>query len=44
LIDFLLGVAATAALYTFAPKLATVPSGWLRKAVEFFKPTGRTGG
>ena len=42
--EFLLGCAATAALYTFAPSLATVPSGWLRKAVEFFKPSGRTGG
>jgi hypothetical protein len=42
--EFLLGCGATAALYTFAPRLATVPSGWLRKLAEFFKPTGRFGG
>jgi hypothetical protein len=44
LIDFALGAIAASAIYTFWPALATVPSGWLRKAVEFFKPTGRTGG
>lgn len=32
MIPFLVGCVATAALYTFAPALATVPSRWLRAA------------
>lgn len=37
MIEFALGVVATAALYTFAPSLATVPSGWLRAAWALIK-------
>ena len=32
MIEFLLGATASAALYTFFPALAAVPSNWLRAA------------
>lgn len=32
MIEFLLGAIASAALYTFFPALAVVPSNWLRAA------------
>ncbi len=36
-IEFLLGATAAAALYTFFPTLAVVPSGWLRAAWAWFQ-------
>lgn len=37
MIEFALGAIAASALYTFFPALATVPSGWLRSALAWFK-------
>lgn len=37
MIEFALGAIAASALYTFWPSLATVPSGWLRAALAWFK-------
>lgn len=36
MIEFLLGALAAAVLYTFAPSLAVIPSGWLRAAWAWF--------
>lgn len=35
MIEFALGAVAAAALYTFWPSLATIPSGWLRTALAW---------
>lgn len=37
MIEFLLGATVSAALYTFFPALAVVPSNWLRAAWTWFQ-------
>ena len=37
MIEFILGGLAVACLYTFAPSLAVVPSGWIRKGLAWLR-------
>lgn len=37
MLNFLLGVVITAAVYTFFPTLALKPSEWLRRAVAWLR-------
>ncbi|WP_202844776.1 hypothetical protein [Luteimonas saliphila] len=41
MIEFALGAIGAAALYTFFPTLAVVPSGWLRAAWAWFQSRGK---